>query len=56
MPVEIREIVIKTTIISEVRTSDRNMDKEVLQAFKKSLLGECKRMIAECMVRKSYHR
>lgn len=56
MPIEIREIVIKTVIVSEVQTSERTIDREVLYSLRKTLLGECKRMIEERMTRKSYHR
>jgi len=46
MPIEIREIIIKT----DISTSNKNLVKEIKEkevaAMKKQILDECKRMIA----------
>ena len=45
MPIEIRELVIKTEIISSVRRPVNDSKDKQLEKLKKFLLQECKRMI-----------
>jgi len=47
MPVEIREIVIKTTIQSSDNIRKKGVDSEKLEEFRKRVLEECRRMIGE---------
>lgn len=47
MPIEIRELLIKTEIVSNARRNHNGIkDKDVAQ-LKKTILEECKRMIAD---------
>lgn len=55
MPVEIRELVIKTEIVSGNTKQHTFNDKEV-QALRKQLLEECRRLITETTREKRYKR
>jgi len=46
MPVEIREIIIRTEILSTARHKTSDVGNKELKAWKKQLLEECRRMIA----------
>lgn len=46
MPVEIREIIIRTEILSTGRHKTGRVDNKELKVWKKQLLEECRRMIA----------
>lgn len=47
MPVEIREIVIKTVIQTQDSSAKRGMSVEGLQNVKRELMDECRRLIAQ---------
>lgn len=47
MPVEIREIIIRTEILSASRQKKSGMDSKELKYWKKQLLEECSKMIAD---------
>ncbi|MGH2664795.1 DUF5908 family protein [Flavobacterium sp.] len=56
MPIEIRELIIKTEIVS-TNTKNSSLAKEKeLSLLKKQLLEECKRLIAEKNQTNSYKR
>lgn len=56
MPVEIRELIIKTEIYISDRNHQGGMREEEMQVVKKLLLEECKKMIAEKIKKTSYKR
>ena len=56
MPVEIREIIIKTEIASATREHSASVKEKDLSTLKKHLLEECKRMITEHTKRNNYKR
>lgn len=56
MPIEIRELIIKTEIVSKDSFKDSNANETEIQLLKKQLLEECKRMIAERTKKNSYKR
>ncbi|MEM0577648.1 MULTISPECIES: DUF5908 family protein [Flavobacterium] len=56
MPIEIRELIIKTEISSRDNFKDSNAKEAEIQLLKKQLLEECKRMIAERTKKNSYKR
>jgi len=57
MPVEIRELIIKTSIsINERITTVSAIKEKELDTLKKQLLDECKRMIAGSTQKSSYKR
>ncbi|WP_165396028.1 DUF5908 family protein [Flavobacterium sp. J27] len=56
MPIEIRELIIKTEIASKSKMEE-DIPKEIeMNAFKKQVLDECKRMIAEKTKKNNYKR
>ena len=55
MPVEIREIVIRTEIATGHRNGDTGMDEKELKTLKKQLLDECNRIIA-ARTKKNYYK
>jgi hypothetical protein len=56
MPVEIREIIIKTEISATDRKDSHGMKIKDMNALKKQLLNECKRLIAERTKKNNYKR
>jgi hypothetical protein len=56
MPIEIREIVIKTEISTGQRNGNGAIKDKDLNAFKKQLLEECRRMLAETAKKQTYKR
>jgi nitrogenase molybdenum-iron protein alpha/beta subunit len=56
MPIEIREIIIKTEISSGGKQTSSALKEEDIHFFRKQLLEECKRMIAEKTKKNSYKR
>ncbi len=56
MPVEIREIIIKTEIFTTDRNYSAGIKEEDLHSLKKLLLEECKRIITERTNKNSYKR
>lgn len=56
MPVEIREIIIKTEIASSGRTNSATVKDKDMQVLKKQVLEECKKIIAENNREKSHKR
>ena len=55
MPVEIRELIIKTSISAGNNASAKVMEKD-LNTLKKQLLEECKKIILENTRKDSYNR
>jgi hypothetical protein len=47
MPVEIRELMIKTTIVSKPNSVSGNLQSAELVALKKQMLQECIRLVQE---------
>jgi hypothetical protein len=56
MPVEIRELIIKTEISATGRNDPHGIKIKDLNALKKQLLNECKRLIAEHSKKNEYKR
>lgn len=56
MPVEIREIIIKTEITVRDQQDSHAMKNKDFNALKKQLLNECRRLIAEVNRKKDYKR
>jgi hypothetical protein len=56
MPIEIREIIIKTKIVATDQSSSTIMNDRQLTILKKELLKECKRTILETAKRTSHKR
>ncbi|NOQ72958.1 MAG: hypothetical protein GQ574_13195 [Crocinitomix sp.] len=56
MPVEIREIVIKTVIHTKDATVNTNRNEVETEALKQELLDACKRMINQNVKRTAYKR
>jgi hypothetical protein len=56
MPIEIREIIIKTEISTGERKGTGTIKDKDLNALKKQLLEECKRMISETSKKQTYKR
>ena len=46
MPIEIRELVIKTEITTNMRNTGSGVNNKQLERFKKQLLDECRRMLS----------
>lgn len=49
MPVEIKELIVKTQIVSQEKTESTNFSQEALQQFKLEILSECRKMIKQEM-------
>ena len=56
MPVEIRELIIKTAISSADNNARGRVAEKDLNILKKQLLEECRRIISENTKRDSYNR
>jgi hypothetical protein len=56
MPIEIRELVIKTEIKTVQKSSATNYQKQDLSQLKEDLLETCKRMISESHKKEKYKR
>ena len=56
MPVEIRELVVKTRISANDRTDQGGVKEKELAVLKKQLLEECKRIIGELSRRDDHKR
>lgn len=56
MPVEIRELIIKTEISTGDRNSLSGIKEEDFRALKKQVLEECKKIIAEGIKKRSNKR
>ena len=56
MPIEIREIVIKTEIFSSGKGPSAGIKEKELNTLKRALLDECKKMVAEQGKKNSYQR
>ena len=56
MPIEIRELVIRTEISGTGRNTQPGIREKDMNLMKKKLLDECKRIIAANMKRDSYKR
>ncbi len=56
MPIEIRELIIKTEIASRDRSADTVIKETEMHILKKQLLEECKRMITEKTRKNLYKR
>jgi len=56
MPIEIRELIIKTEISSRVSFNDTTIKEAETHLLKKQLLEECRRMIAERTKKNSHKR
>lgn len=56
MPIEIREIIIKTEISTADRQTGGSIKESELSALKKQLFEECKRIIQESSKKNSYKR
>jgi Family of unknown function (DUF5908) len=56
MPIEIRELIIRTEISSRDKTDDTPIKEAEMYLLKKQLLEECKRLIAEKTKRTLYKR
>lgn len=56
MPIEIRELIIKTEISSRDKQAATSIKEEDIYFLKKQLLEECKRLISEKTKKNSYKR
>jgi succinyl-CoA synthetase beta subunit len=56
MPIEIREIIIKTQVVSGDRGRPAGVREKDLNLVKRQLIEECKRMIRENTERSNYKR
>jgi hypothetical protein len=56
MPIEIRELIIKTQISTSDRNTPAAIKEKDLNLLKKQVLEECKRIISESAERNSYKR
>lgn len=56
MPVEIRELVIKTEIRSKPVQAEAQLDKEQLKQLKQQIVGECKQMLKNQFNKNSFNR
>ena len=56
MPIEIRELIIKTEVKTTQRESLSNASKLQIERLKKEVLENCKRMILESNKKKVYNR
>ncbi len=56
MPIEIRELIIKTEIVSDGHNFSGRLKEKELGVFKKQLMEECKRIISDGVKRKNYKR
>lgn len=56
MPIEIRELIIKTEVVSSNTKYSSGMKEKELSLLRKQLLEECKRLIAEKNQKDSYKR
>ncbi|NDI99684.1 hypothetical protein GWA97_11405 [Flavobacterium sp. LaA7.5] len=56
MPIEIRELIIKTEITSGKHNPQAILKEKDLQALKKQMLEECRRIVAEQMREKNNKR
>jgi len=56
MPIEIRELIIKTEIVSSNTKNTSGLKEKDLSLFKKQVLQECKRLISGNNLDKSYKR
>jgi len=56
MPIEIRELIIKTEISSASRNNTGGLKEKDLSAMKKQLLEECKRIISQNTPKTGYKR
>lgn len=56
MPIEIREIVIKTEISSTAQNNAGTIREKDLNMLKRQLLEECKRIISETSKKQTYKR
>ncbi|QSW89343.1 MULTISPECIES: DUF5908 family protein [Flavobacterium] len=56
MPIEIRELVIKTEIVSSHNKSNSAAKEKELSLLRKQVLEECKRLISEKNQENSYKR
>ncbi|WP_157849273.1 DUF5908 family protein [Flavobacterium sp. Root420] len=56
MPIEIRELIIKTEVVSINSKYSFGMKEKELSILRKQLLEECKRLIAEKNQKDSYKR
>ena len=56
MPIEIRELIIKTEISSRDKSDDAPIKEAEMYVLKKQLLEECKRMIVEKTKKSIYKR
>ncbi len=56
MPVEIRELIIKTEVRSTPGTTSSENSMEDLNVWRKQLLEECRRMVLEVTKKNKYNR
>ena len=56
MPIEIRELIIKTEIASAGNTAQAMLKEKDLQALKRQMLEECRRIVTEQMKEKTKKR
>lgn len=56
MPVEIREITIKTQIVAGGNSSSGHIREKELNALRKRILDECRTLISNSAKRKNYKR
>jgi hypothetical protein len=56
MPIEIRELIIKTQILTTDRNAPAGIKEKDLNLLKKQVLEECKRIISGSAERNSYKR
>jgi hypothetical protein len=56
MPIEIRELIIKTEISTGQRNGTNAIKDKDLNALKKQLLEECRRMLTETSKKQTYKR
>ena len=56
MPIEIRELIIKTEIKSEHDTYKKYRGQNYIKDIKRQVLEECKKLISESTAKKKYNR
>lgn len=56
MPIEIRELIIKTEVQIGITNESSKLIEEDLSVLKKQLLTECKRILIEASKRQAYKR
>ena len=56
MPIEIRELIIRTEISARTRNGQVQTDEKDLNAMKEKLLDDCKKIISQTLKKDRYNR